>query len=175
MHSTLGRLTLATIMVALFVVPSLATAQQGPYKYYAVTPCRAYDSRADTDGATPLSRGRHNFRLKGTCGIPATAKALTVNATVVGPNSSGWLVLWPSDATEPVVSTLNFLANEAALANGAIVPVDADAPGTGTCDPITDTGTSPGANCDTSVRIALQSSGSQYNSQLIFDITGYFQ
>jgi hypothetical protein len=174
MHRTLGRLTLAAFAVALLTAPDLVMAA-GPYRYYAVTPCRAYDSRSDSDGATPLTRGIHHFRLKGTCGIPATAKALTLNATIVGPNSGGWLVLWPSDAPEPVVSTLNFLANESALANGAIVPVDADAPGSNTCDPIVETTATPGANCDISARIALSLSGSQYNSQLIFDITGYFE
>jgi hypothetical protein len=170
----LRRLTLTTFVVALLGAPALVMAA-GPYRYHAVTPCRAYDSRTDSDGATPFSRGRHNFRLKGTCGIPATAKALTINATIVTPTSPGWLVLFPSDASpEPFVSTLNFVANEPALANGAIVPVDADAPGSGTCDPITDTSATPGASCDTSVRIALQLAGAQ-TSHLIFDITGYFE
>jgi hypothetical protein len=172
MYRTVGRITMA-FAIGLLTVPHLVLSA-GPFRYHAVTPCRAYDSRTDTDGSTPLARGLHNFRLKGTCGIPSTAKALSVNATVVSPNSGGWLVLWPSDASEPTVSTLNFVANEPALANGAIVPLDADAPGTGTCDPITETG-APGANCDTSARIALTLSGSQFNSHLIFDITGYFE
>jgi len=174
MYRTLGGLTLAAFAVALLTVPGPIMAA-GPYQYHAVTPCRAFDSRSDSDGSTPLTRGVHHFRLKGTCGIPATAKALTINATIVGPNSSGWLVLWPSDAAESVVSTLNFLANEPALANGAIVPVSAAAPGTGVCDPVAETATTPGANCDLSARISLQSAGSTYNSNLIFDITGYFE
>ena len=172
MH-TLGRLTLTTFVVALLGAPALVMAA-GPYQYHAVTPCRSYDSRVDSDGATPFSRGRHNFRLKGTCGIPATAKAVTVNATIVTPTSPGWLVTFPSDATEPGVSTLNFVAGEPAIANGAILPVDPDAPGSGICDPVTDTSATPGANCDTAVRIALQLAGAQ-TSHLIFDITGYFE
>jgi len=172
MYRTLGRLTLLTVAVA-FLAPGLLMSA-GPYRYHALTPCRAYDSRVDTDGATPLARGRHNFRLKGTCGVPETAKALSVNATIVTPTSPGWLVLWPSDAAAPVVSTLNFVAGESAIANGAILPVDADAPGSGVCEPITDTGTSPGANCDSSAQIALQFAGAQ-TSHLIFDITGYFE
>jgi len=161
-------------VTALLAAPAIARAG-GPYQYHALTPCRAFDSRIDTDGATPLARGRHNFRLKGTCGIPATATAVTLNATIVSPNSSGWLVLWPTDVTEPFVSTLNFLANEPALANGAIVPVAVAGPGSGVCDPITDTSTTPGPNCDMSARISLQSQGSQFNSHLIFDVTGYFE
>ncbi len=174
MDRTLARAIFTTFAIALLGAPGLLMAA-GPYQFHAVTPCRAFDSRSDTDGTTPLARGLHHFRLKGACGIPATAKALTVNATIVSPNSSGWLILWPSDASEPVVSTLNFLANEPALANGAIVPVDGDAPGTGTCNPVAETAPTPGANCDTSARIALHLQGSQFNSHLIFDITGYFE
>lgn len=173
MHRTLRTCTLATFAVAMLAAPGLTTAA-GPFRFHAVTPCRAYDSRADTDGATPLSRGRHNFRLKGTCGVPNTAKAVTINATIANPTSPGWLVLWPSDAPAPVVSTLNFVAGDPAIANGAILPVDADAPGSGVCDPVTDTGVTPGPNCDSSAQIALQFAGSQ-TSHLIFDITGYFE
>lgn len=173
MYRMLGRITLTTFAVIFLAAPDLIKAA-GPYRYHAVTPCRSYDSRIDTDGATPLNRGRHNFRLKGTCGVPATAKAVTVNATIVTPTSPGWLVLWPSDAATPVVSTLNFVASEPALANGAILPVDADAPGSGVCDPITDTTGTPGANCDSSAQIALQFGGTQ-SSHLIFDIVGYFE
>ena len=173
MYRKLGRVTVATFAVAFLTAPGLLMSA-GPYRYHAVTPCRSYDSRVDLDGSTAFSRGRHNFRLKGVCGIPATAKAVTINATIVGPTSPGWLVLWPSDAAAPVVSTLNFVAGEPAIANGAIVPVDADAPGSGLCDPITDTSASPGANCDTSAQIALQLAGAQ-TSHLIFDVTGYFE
>jgi hypothetical protein len=173
MDRPLGRLTLATFVVALLGAPVLITAA-GPYRYHAVTPCRTYDSRVDSDGGVPFSRGRHNFRLKGVCGIPATAKALTINATIVSPTSAGWLVLWPSDAPAPVVSTLNFIAGEPAIANGAILPVDADAPGSGFCDPTTDTGTTPGPDCDTSAQIAMGGPPGQ-TAHLLFDVTGYFE
>jgi hypothetical protein len=163
-------LRLAALGLACAAVP---VAAAGPYQYHAITPCRSYDSRSDGDGAVPFARGKHNFRLKGVCGIPSSAKAVTINATIVSPSSGGWLVLWPSDASEPVVSTLNFVAGEPALANGAILPVDADAPGSGSCNPITDTG-SPGADCDTSARIALTLAGS-HTAHLIFDVTGYFE
>lgn len=172
MNLTFGRLASAAFAVALFAGPSLAEAA-GPFQYHAVTPCRAYDSRSDSDGTVKLARGMHHFRLKGTCSIPADAKALTINATIVEPTSAGWLVLWPSDQPESVVSTLNFLSGEPALANGAIVPVDGDAPGSGTCDPVIETSATPGANCDLSARIALTLPGA-VNAHLIFDITGYF-
>jgi hypothetical protein len=56
----------------------------------------------------------------GTCGgatIPATAKAIVGNATVVNFISTGfnWITLYPSDAAQPTASNLNF-------SDGQIVP-----------------------------------------------------
>ena len=57
--------------------------------------------------------------MKGVCNVSATAKAVSLNVTVVAPNTEGFLSLWPSGGAFPGVSTLNFLAGEPALANGA--------------------------------------------------------
>jgi hypothetical protein len=136
-------------------VPDVASAD-GPFKFFAVTPCRVYDSRTDGDGTVPLSNGPHAVRVQGLCGVPVGAKAAALNVTVVTPNRAGHITLWPVGASEPTVSTLNFLANESALANGAIVPLGPD---------------SGGAN-DMNFRYSM--SNPPGTGHIIFDVTGYF-
>ena len=54
------------------------------------------------------------------CGIPGTAQAYSLNATVVPPGPLSFLTLWGSGA-QPLVSTLNSL-DGAIVANAALVP-----------------------------------------------------
>lgn len=133
-------------------VPDIASAD-GPFRFFAITPCRVYDSRTDFDGATPLNNGLHSIEVQGVCGVPAGAKAAAMNVTVITPNRNGHITVWPVGASEPVVSTLNFLANETALANGAIVPLGPD-----------------GAD-DVNFRYSMTSPGTGH---IVFDVTGYF-
>jgi hypothetical protein len=146
-------LTLAVVVTAL---PDFAWAD-GPFRFFAITPCRVYDSRADGDGTTPLSNGLHSIRVQGNCGVPVGAKAAALNVTVVTPTRDGHITLFPVGASpEPTVSTLNFRAGESALANGAIVPLGPD---------------SGGANHDLSFRYSMAPPASGH---IIFDVTGYF-
>ena len=46
-------------------------------------------------------------RAHGACGVPATAKSLSVNVTVTGPNAAGFLTLFPGDQIRPATSTIN--------------------------------------------------------------------
>lgn len=55
------------------------------------------------------------------CGVPATAKAYGLNATVVPPAPLTYLTLWADGQSQPVVSTLNAL-DGAITSNMAIVP-----------------------------------------------------
>jgi hypothetical protein len=55
------------------------------------------------------------------CGIPATAKAYSLNITAVPHGSLGYLTTWPTGQAQPVVSTLNATTG-AVTANAAIVP-----------------------------------------------------
>jgi Divergent InlB B-repeat domain len=74
--------------------------------FYTVTPCRVLDTRP----ASPLVSGMpRTLQIVGACGIPGTAKAVSLNVTAVLPNSSGNLVLWPADLPKPGAST-NFSA-----------------------------------------------------------------
>ena len=145
-------LTLAAVATAL---PDVASAD-GPFRFFAITPCRIFDSRADGDGITPLANGLHSIRVQGICGVPAGAKAAALNVTVVTPTKPGHITIWPVGVSEPTVSTLNFLANESALANGAIVPLGPD---------------SGGAD-DVSFRYSMNPAPG--TGHIIFDVTGYF-
>jgi hypothetical protein len=148
---------LAAIAAIALGLAAPAVAQNGPYQFHSVTPCRIFDSRTDGDGITPLANGVHTLRVQGTCGLPSGAKAATLNITVVTPNRDGHITIWPVGASEPTVSTINFLANEPALANGAIVPLG---PGTAGAD-------------DVSYRYSLANAPG--TGHIIFDVTGYFQ
>jgi hypothetical protein len=48
------------------------------------------------------------FALAGTCGIPATARAVAANLTVVQPGGPGHLAVYPSATPIPMTSVVNF-------------------------------------------------------------------
>jgi uncharacterized repeat protein (TIGR01451 family) len=81
---------------------SPATAALG---FYILPPCRAVDTR----GGTPLAGGAaRTVALAGTCGIPAGARAIAGNFTVVNPTAPGFLTVFPTGTPAPLASTLNF-------------------------------------------------------------------
>ncbi len=153
---------LAAAALVVLAVPSMA---QGPFKYHAVTPCRVLDTRSCAGNGnayqcgTGPSFGVKNYAIEGKCGVPQGATALTLNATVVTPTGDGYLTMWPFNATEPLVSTLNYVAGDSAIANGAIVPLATIA--------------NVGDN-DLSVRIAAHAVNPNGSAYLIIDVTGYF-
>jgi trimeric autotransporter adhesin len=74
---------------------------------YALPPCRLLDTR---QGGQPLGPGSVSlYTLAGSCGIPSTARALSLNVTAVTPTAAGNLSLYPSDAAQPGSSTVNFI------------------------------------------------------------------
>lgn len=145
---------------ALFIAASIVGAgfiarpAQAQLQFFAVTPCRAADTRTGNGGILPASTVR-NFTIKTVCNVPTTAKAVAVNVTVVAPNADGFFFVWPADQiTPPAVSTINFNAGEPAIANGAIVPL-----GAGTPDLSGAYGTATGSGL----------------AHVLLDVTGYFQ
>lgn len=140
----------ALVLLFLCAVPALA---DGPFRFYALTPCRAVDTRSGFGGALAYNTTR-DFQIQGVCGVPVGAKAVALNVTVVAPSSKGHLRIFPSGTALPTISTINFAGGEPALANGAIVPV------------------STNAN-DLSVYTYFLSGGTA-TTHLILDVTGYF-
>lgn len=162
----LSRASLLVAAVALVLAPGRSEAQG--LVYYPVTPCRVVDTRCAPGVATefcpllaapngtPAMIGNgtpRSFKMRGNCGVPTTATAVSLNATVLPQTAvpgNFFLTLWPSGGAMPVVSTLNFTESDTAIANGAIVPI------------------STAANDLTAFTATFDT------AHLIIDITGYF-
>jgi hypothetical protein len=151
---------LAAIVCLALASSAVPAAAAGPFQFHAITPCRAFNTRTSHPPALSNSVAR-NVNIQGVCGIPTTATAVTLNATIVAPTGDGHLTLWPSGTSIPVVSTLNFRAGEPALANGAIVPLADNAPDLS----IQSLVCAPG-NCNP---------GNGQTVDVIIDVTGYFE
>jgi hypothetical protein len=67
--------------------------------------------------------------VHGVCGIPATARAVAVNVTVLQGQGDGRLTLHPGNLSTPNTSTINFTAGQT-LANNAILALASNGEGT---------------------------------------------
>ena len=92
--------------------------------FYPVRPCRIADTRfgVGNSGAPALQGGiKRTFSIQAaSCGVPASARAYSLNFTVVPSGPLGFLATWPSGQPQPRVSTLNAITG-AVTANAAIV------------------------------------------------------
>ena len=118
--------------------------------FFPVTPCRLVDTRqaaGSLGGPSLVANATRTFPiLSGTCNLPATAQAYSMNFTSVPNGPLNFLTTWPAGQTQPLVSTLN-AGTGAVTANSAIVPA--------------------GTNGDISVFVTN-------NSDLVIDVNGYF-
>lgn len=122
----------------------------GGLAFYPVTPCRVADTRLpDGPLGGPIMRAdqTRTFPVPASaCGIPSSAKAYSLNYTVVPASPLGYLTTWAAGIPQPPVSTLN-APNGLISANAAIVPAgDAGA-------------------------VSVYTSGT---TQVVIDINGYF-
>jgi hypothetical protein len=95
------------------------------YRFFTVTPCRLLDTRTPMgpQGGPALPAGTdRSVPLAGRCGIPSTARAVSVNVAVTGANVAGHLRFHPGGTPLPVVSAINYSAGQT-RANNAIVPL----------------------------------------------------
>ena len=92
----------------------------GLYFHPLPTPIRLLETRAnepgcDTPGAALGGGSTRTQQGRVTCNgvtIPNSALALVGNATVVNPTGTGFLTLFPSNATQPVVSNGNYVGGD---------------------------------------------------------------
>jgi uncharacterized repeat protein (TIGR03803 family) len=126
-----------------FTIPTAETLQ-----FYPVVPCRLVDTRNGRDGGTLQAGLERDYSIAGNCGIPAGAKAYSVNVTAI-PVSGGfdYLTVWPQGEQRPDVSTLNN-STGTVVANAAIV--------------------SAGSNQ------AVAFYANSNNTDLLLDVNGYF-
>jgi uncharacterized repeat protein (TIGR01451 family) len=94
--------------------------------YFTLTPCRVVDTRGGAPVGGPVLQGQETRTLPvaGHCGIPLTAKALSINVTVTQSSSAGNVRLFPAGQTVPLVSTINYVVG-LTRANNAVVPLNA--------------------------------------------------
>lgn len=106
----------------------------GALRFFTLSPCRLVDTRNVPDGplagpALSASSTRIFDVISALCGIPAGAKAITVNLTVAEPAAPGFLTIYPGGGAVPFTSTISFAAGQT-RANNAIVTLATDGSGT---------------------------------------------
>jgi hypothetical protein len=113
------------LLLVLTSVICVASAAQAQLLFVPVTPCRVADTRnaAGPFGGPSIAGGAsRSFVIPSSaCSIPATADAYSLNVTVIPRAGLGYLTVWPTGETQPLVSTLN--SDGRVKANAAIVPV----------------------------------------------------
>ncbi|MFN2384804.1 MAG: hypothetical protein ABR576_00685 [Thermoanaerobaculia bacterium] len=94
--------------------------------YFTIPPCRLADTRAPDGhrGGPPLAAGFERlFPAAGTCGIPATATAVSVNVTVTQPGSDGHVTIYPGGMPLPGTPTVHFRSGQTRAGNGVVAIV----------------------------------------------------
>lgn len=82
--------------------------------FYTVPPCRLLDTRdpaGESGGPALGARTQRRFPAALRCGVPATARAISVNATVTGATAGGYVVVFAGDRA-PSTSTVNYAAGQ---------------------------------------------------------------
>lgn len=98
--------------------------------FVALAPIRFFDSRStfatlneSTGGRLVTTGNVVRLKVAGQRGIPATAKAVSINLTATGSTGSGYLTAYPC-GTRPSTSNVNIIPSRA-VANGAMVKLSA--------------------------------------------------
>jgi hypothetical protein len=93
--------------------------------FVPVTPCRVADTRNPNGpfGGPAISAGTfRDFVIPNSaCGIPSAAAAYSMTVAVVPSGELGYVTLWPSGQSQPLVATLNSIDGRV-KSNAAIVP-----------------------------------------------------
>ncbi len=97
--------------------------------YVPVTPCRLVDTRTSPNGSFtgPSITGgtSRNFIIPaGSCNIPLSAAAYSLNVAVIPSGALGFLTLWPTGQTQAGVATVSSIDGRV-RSNAAIVPAGA--------------------------------------------------
>jgi hypothetical protein len=114
----------ATAQMRAVASAASATLPSAGLQFVPMTPCRVVDTRTANGsfGGPELGTGTsREFDLpEGPCPIPTSAVAYSLNVTAVPNGPLGYLTIWPSGQSQPLVSTLN--SDGRVKANAAITP-----------------------------------------------------
>lgn len=127
----------------------------GPYQFHTLTPCRLLDTRqADGPYGGPAvpPQSQRAVVATGRCGIPATARALAANVTVVQPPQAGSFVFFPADDAVPNANTISFVAGQV-RANNAVIALASSGSGA----------------------LAFFNSAPSLSAHLLIDVSGWFE
>ncbi|MBV8203084.1 MAG: PQQ-binding-like beta-propeller repeat protein [Acidobacteria bacterium] len=127
-----------------------------PLAFYTVTPCRVFDTRRAPGafGGPSITAGARArmFQVGGQCGVPADARAVAVNITVVNGSATGAVEMMPAGVSTGT-TTAQFKASRI-LADNAVLGL---------------TGTPLGS---VSVQADMATGGSV---DVVLDVSGYFK
>jgi hypothetical protein len=142
-------LTLPARSATLAVVPLGTPPPSVPTRFYTLTPCRVLDTRNPATGPALAASTERVVPVGGSCGVPATARAVSVNLTVTQPGAAGNLALFPAGAA-PLSSTINYAPGQT-RANNAVVSLSSSA------------------------ALAIRCGQASGSAHVILDVNGYFQ
>ncbi len=106
---------------------SVVIAPELGQNFFTLTPCRVIDTRnaaGPTGGPALVALADRIFLVAGTCGIPADAKAISVNIAVTGATNAGNIRLHAGGTAVPLVSAINYKAGQT-RSNNAVIPLSA--------------------------------------------------
>jgi uncharacterized repeat protein (TIGR01451 family) len=109
------------------VDPTIFQVVWGPADFFTVSPCRVVDTRnppGPLGGPALPAQETRTFTVAGTCGIPSTAKAVSLNVAVTQASALGNLRIYPAGTHVPLVSTVNYRAGQT-RSNNAVVAMNA--------------------------------------------------
>ena len=117
------------------------------YRFYTLEPCRILDTRS----TSPLGANtERTFAVAGQCGVPSSAKAVSMNLTVTQPTAAGNLRVYPVGTGLPPASNLNYSAGQTRANSGVFGLGDGGA-------------------------VTVLSSQASGTAQAILDVNGYFE
>jgi hypothetical protein len=105
--------------------PDMGAYEFGPAGFHTLAPCRLLDTRrtAGPLGGPALASGVRAFPIAGVCGVPTSARAVSLNVTVTEPTSPGYVSLAAVGSSEPATSTINYGTGQT-RGNNAVVVVN---------------------------------------------------
>ena len=87
-------------------ITDTTAAASGSGLFTGVAPVRVLDTRLSPPALGP--GGQRTLTLGGAAGVPPGATAVALNVTVTNPTTASYLTAWPSGASRPLASDLNF-------------------------------------------------------------------